>query len=135
MKGSLEDCCVCFLVVLFFKNQLPEVFCVMRLSPSFPRIKVDYIFTLLSKYTTGIRYVVEINSSQKHQTETTHGEDDDTNQSVSSIEDDFVTAFEHLDEDEPSKIQSAGKFLHTFRNWYLKFRLLGFNKKVNVNKL
>lgn len=83
----------------------------MRLSPSFPRIKADYIFTLLSKYTTGIRYAVE-NSSQKHQTDTSHGDDDDTNQSVSSIEDDFVTAFEHLDEDEPSKIQSAGKFLH-----------------------
>ncbi|KFQ72020.1 A-kinase anchor protein 11, partial [Phaethon lepturus] len=98
-------------------NQLPEVFCVMRLSPSFPRIKVDYIFTLLSKYTTGIRYVVEINSSQKHQTETSHGEDDDTNQSVSSIEDDFVTAFEHLDEDEPSKIQSAGACSFTSQNY------------------
>ncbi|NXK91441.1 AKA11 protein, partial [Formicarius rufipectus] len=93
--------------VMKHQNQLPEVFCVMRLSPSFPRIKVDYIFTLLSKYTTGIRYAVEINSLQKHQTKTTHGEDDDTNQSVSSIEDDFVTAFEHLDEDEPSKMQSA----------------------------
>ncbi|NWQ74497.1 AKA11 protein, partial [Columbina picui] len=98
------------------QNQLPEVFCVMRLSPSFPRIKVDYIFTLLSKYTTGIRYAVEINSSQKHQTETSQGEDDDTNQSVSSIEDDFVTAFEHLDEDEPSKIQSAGACSFTSRN-------------------
>ncbi|KAM6382032.1 A-kinase anchor protein 11 isoform 2-T4 [Alca torda] len=98
------------------QNQLPEVFCVMRLSPSFPRIKADYIFTLLSKYTTGIRYAVEINSSQKHQTETSHGEDDDTNQSVSSIEDDFVTAFEHLDEDEPSKIQSAGACSFTSRN-------------------
>lgn len=106
----------------------------MRLSPSFPRIKVDYIFTLLSKYTTGIRYAVEINSSQNHQTETAHGEEDDTNQSVSSIEDDFVTAFEHLDEDEPSKILSTGKVLHACRNWCLKFRLLGFNK-VNVNKL
>lgn len=84
----------------------------MRLSPSFPRIKVDCIFTLLSKYTAGIRYAVEINSSQNQQTETSHGEDDDTNQSVSSIEDDFVTAFEHLDEDEPSKTQSAGKFFH-----------------------
>ncbi|KFZ61855.1 A-kinase anchor protein 11, partial [Antrostomus carolinensis] len=94
-------------------NQLPEVFCVMRLSPSFPKIKVDYIFTLLSKYTTGIRYAVEINSLQEHQTETSHGDDDDTNQSVSSIEDDFVTAFEHLDEDQPSKIQSAGKFLRS----------------------
>ncbi|XP_059674654.1 A-kinase anchor protein 11 [Gavia stellata] len=102
--------------VMKHQNQLPEVYCVMRLSPSFPRIKVDYIFTLLSKYTTGIRYAVEINSSQKHQTETSHGEDDDTNQSVSSIEDDFVTAFEHLDEDEPSKIQSAGACSFTARN-------------------
>ncbi|NXE77278.1 AKA11 protein, partial [Cochlearius cochlearius] len=102
--------------VMRHQNQLPEVFCVMRLSPSFPRIKVDYIFTLLSKYTTGIRYAVEINSSQKHQTETSHGEDDDTNQSVSSIEDDFVTAFEHLDEDEPSKIQSASACSFTSRN-------------------
>ncbi|XP_074671725.1 A-kinase anchor protein 11 isoform X9 [Strix aluco] len=102
--------------VLKHQNQLPEVFCVVRLSPSFPRIKADYIFNLLSKYTTGIRYAVEINSSQKHQTETSHGEDDDTNQSVSSIEDDFVTAFEHLDEDEPSKIQSAGACSFTSRN-------------------
>ncbi|NXI93737.1 AKA11 protein, partial [Psophia crepitans] len=102
--------------VMKHQNQLPEVFCVMRLSPSFPRIKVDYIFTLLSKYTTGIRYAVEINSSQKHQMETSHEEDDDTNQSVSSIEDDFVTAFEHLDEDEPSKIQSAGSCSFTSRN-------------------
>ncbi|KAM9389950.1 A-kinase anchor protein 11 [Phaethornis superciliosus] len=94
--------------VMKHQSQLPEVFCVMRLSPSFPRIKVDYVFTLLSKYTTGVRYAVEINSSQKHRTEPSHGEDDDTNQSVSSIEDDFVTAFEHLDEDEPSKLQSAG---------------------------
>ncbi|NXW55881.1 AKA11 protein, partial [Eurystomus gularis] len=102
--------------VMKYQNQLPEVFCVMRLSPSFPRIKVDYIFTLLSKYTTGIRYAVEVNSSQKHQTETSRGEDDDTNQSVSSIEDDFVTAFEHLDEDEPSKVQSAGSGSLTSRS-------------------
>ncbi|NXH91226.1 AKA11 protein, partial [Edolisoma coerulescens] len=102
--------------VMKHQNQLPEVFCVMRLSPSFPRIKVDYVFTLLSKYTAGIRYAVEINSSQKHQTETIHGEDDDTNQSVSSIEDDFVTAFEHLDEDEPSKIQSASTCSFTSQN-------------------
>ncbi|NXK03673.1 AKA11 protein, partial [Herpetotheres cachinnans] len=102
--------------VMKHQNQLTEVFCVMRLSPSFPRIKVDYIFTLLSKYTTGIRYAVEVNSLQKHQTEASHGEDDDTNQSVSSIEDDFVTAFEHLDEDEPSKVQSAGTCSFTSRN-------------------
>ncbi|XP_030303147.1 A-kinase anchor protein 11 isoform X3 [Calypte anna] len=102
--------------VMKHQSQLPEVFCVMRLSPSFPRIKVDYIFTLLSKYTTGVRYAVEINSSQKHRAEPSHGEDDDTNQSVSSIEDDFVTAFEHLDEDEPSKLQSAGVSSCTSQN-------------------
>lgn len=96
---------------LFFKNQLPEVLCVMRLAPSFPKIKVDYVFTLLSKYTMGVRHTVEINSLQKHRTETSRAEDDDTNQSVSSIEDDFVTAFEQLDEDEPSKMQSVGKYL------------------------
>ncbi|KFU97598.1 A-kinase anchor protein 11, partial [Pterocles gutturalis] len=98
------------------KHQLPEVFCVMRLSASYPRIKTDSVFTLLSNYTTGIRCAVERNSLQKHQTETSHGEDDDTNQSVSSIEDDFVTAFEHLDEDEPSKIPSAGACSFTCRN-------------------
>ncbi|NXU48605.1 AKA11 protein, partial [Turnix velox] len=102
--------------VMKHQNRLPEVFCVMRLSPSFPIIKVDYIFTLLSKYTTGIRYSMETNSLQNHQVETSHGEDDDTNHSVSSIEDDFVTAFEHLEEDEPSKIQSAGVCNFTSRN-------------------
>ncbi|NXY43326.1 AKA11 protein, partial [Ceuthmochares aereus] len=102
--------------VMKHENQLPEVFCVMRLPLSFPNIKADYIFTLLSKYIAGIRYAVEINSLQKCQTETSHGEDDDTNQSVSSIEDDFVTAFEHLDEDEPSKIQSADSCSLTSQN-------------------
>ncbi|XP_065437251.1 A-kinase anchor protein 11 isoform X4 [Chrysemys picta bellii] len=90
------------------QNHLSGVLCVMRLSPSFPRIKVDSVFTLLSKYATGVRYTMEVYSLQKHETEMSHAEDDDTNQSVSSIEDDFVTAFEHLDEDEPSKIQNAG---------------------------
>uniref|UniRef100_A0A8B9UDK8 A-kinase anchoring protein 11 n=1 Tax=Anas zonorhyncha TaxID=75864 RepID=A0A8B9UDK8_9AVES len=98
------------------KHQLPEVLCVMRLSPSFPRIKADYVFTLLSKYTTGLRYAIEKKSLQKHRTETSRTEDDDTNQSVSSIEDDFVTAFEQLDEDEPSKMQSVGTCSFTSRN-------------------
>lgn len=55
------------------QNQLPEVLCVMRLAPSFPKIKVDYVFTLLSKYTMGVRHTVEINSLQKHRTETSRG--------------------------------------------------------------
>ncbi|XP_067419270.1 A-kinase anchor protein 11 isoform X2 [Emydura macquarii macquarii] len=90
------------------QNHLSGILCVMRLSPSFPKIKVDSVFTLLSKYTTGVRYTMEVYSLQKHEPEMSHAEDDDTNQSVSSIEDDFVTAFEHLDEDEPSKTQNAG---------------------------
>ncbi|XP_040397341.1 A-kinase anchor protein 11 isoform X3 [Cygnus olor] len=98
------------------QNQLPEVLCVMRLSPAFPRIKADYVFTLLSKYTTGVRYAVEKKSLQKHRPDTSCTEDDDTNQSVSSIEDDFVTAFEQLDEDEPSKMQSVGTCSFTSRN-------------------
>lgn len=98
------------------QNQLPEVLCVMRLAPSFPKIKADYVFTLLSKYTMGVRHTVEINSLQKHRTETSRAEDDDTNQSVSSIEDDFVTAFEQLDEDEPSKMQSVGACSSTSRS-------------------
>ncbi|XP_019379865.1 PREDICTED: A-kinase anchor protein 11 isoform X2 [Gavialis gangeticus] len=91
-----------------YQSHLSGVLCVMRLSPSFPRTTVDSVFTLLSKYSTGVRYAMEVNSVQKQHPETSHTEDDDTNQSVSSIEDDFVTAFEHLDEEEPSKTQNAG---------------------------
>ncbi|XP_044523321.1 A-kinase anchor protein 11 [Gracilinanus agilis] len=88
------------------QNHFSRVLCVMRVSPAtFPRIRVDFIFNLLSKYATGIRYTLETYLRQKRQLEKSHGDDDDdTNQSVSSIEDDFVTAFEQLDEEEPSKM-------------------------------
>ncbi|XP_052561516.1 A-kinase anchor protein 11 isoform X2 [Tympanuchus pallidicinctus] len=111
VKKTLTRSCV-----MKNQSQLPEVLCVMRLAPSFPKIKADYVFTLLSKYTMGVRHTVEINSLQKPQTETSRAEDDDTNQSVSSIEDDFVTAFEQLDEDEPSKMQSVGPCNSTSRS-------------------
>ncbi|XP_017198984.3 A-kinase anchor protein 11 isoform X3 [Oryctolagus cuniculus] len=81
--------------------------CVMRVSPTLPRLRIDFIFSLLSKYTTGIRYTLDTYLNQNHQPETTD-EDDDTNQSVSSIEDDFVTAFEHLEEEETSKLYTDG---------------------------
>ncbi|XP_075775073.1 A-kinase anchor protein 11 isoform X2 [Pelodiscus sinensis] len=97
------------------QTHISGLFCVMKLSPSFPRIKVDSVFSLLSKYTMGVRYTMEVYSLQKHEAEMSHAEDDDTNQSVSSIEDDFVTAFEHLDEEEPSKIQHSGT-TYTIRN-------------------
>ncbi|XP_078513412.1 A-kinase anchor protein 11 isoform X2 [Lissotriton helveticus] len=78
-----------------------RILCLMRTSPTFPRVKVDSIFNLLSKYTTSVRYTLDLHSLQKLHPESSHTEDDDTNQSVSSIEDDFVTAFEHLEEEEP----------------------------------
>ncbi|XP_039113017.1 A-kinase anchor protein 11 isoform X1 [Hyaena hyaena] len=77
--------------------------CVMRVSPTLPRLRIDFIFSLLSKYATGIRYTLDAYLHQKCQLETAQEDDDDTNQSVSSIEDDFVTAFEHLEEEEPLK--------------------------------
>ncbi|KAM6178211.1 A-kinase anchor protein 11 [Rhynchocyon petersi] len=82
--------------------------CVMRVSPALPRLRIDFIFSLLSKYATGIRYTLEACLRQKDQLETTNEDDDDTNQSVSSIEDDFVTAFEHLEEEEVSKPYNDG---------------------------
>ncbi|XP_012578699.1 PREDICTED: A-kinase anchor protein 11 isoform X2 [Condylura cristata] len=82
--------------------------CVMRVSPTLPRLRVDFIFSLLSKYATGIRYTLDSHLHQKNQLETANEEDDDTNQSVSSIEDDFVTAFEQLEEEEASKPYNEG---------------------------
>ncbi|XP_015277884.1 PREDICTED: A-kinase anchor protein 11 [Gekko japonicus] len=80
-----------------------QMLCVMRLTPSRPRLRVDSLFTWLSKCAAGMRCAVETSSLQKHISNIPHTEDDDTNNSVSSIEDDFVTALEHLDGDEPTK--------------------------------
>ncbi|XP_024425166.2 A-kinase anchor protein 11 isoform X3 [Desmodus rotundus] len=83
--------------------------CVMRVSPpTLPRLRIDFIFSLLSKYAAGMRYTLDTYLHQKCQLETTNEDDDDTNQSVSSIEDDFVTAFEHLEEEETSKAYNDG---------------------------
>ncbi|XP_006915014.1 A-kinase anchor protein 11 isoform X1 [Pteropus alecto] len=82
--------------------------CVMRVSPTLPRLRIDFIFGLLSKYATGIRYTLDTYLHRKRHLETTDEDDDDTNQSVSSIEDDFVTAFEHLEEEETSKPYNDG---------------------------
>ncbi|XP_077200184.1 A-kinase anchor protein 11 isoform X2 [Paroedura picta] len=84
-----------------------QMLCVMRLTPR-PRLSVDSLFTLLSEYAVGIRCAMETSSLQKHVSSISQTEDDDTNHSVSSIEDDFVTALEHLDEDEPTKIMNPG---------------------------
>ncbi|XP_033090024.1 A-kinase anchor protein 11 isoform X2 [Trachypithecus francoisi] len=92
--------------------------CVMRVSPTSPKLRIDFIFSLLSKYATGIRYTLDTFLHQKHQLETTDEDDDDTNQSVSSIEDDFVTAFEHLEEEETSKPYNDGMNITALRNQY-----------------
>ncbi|XP_070607489.1 A-kinase anchor protein 11 isoform X2 [Erythrolamprus reginae] len=85
------------------KNCVSRVLCVMRLTSSFLRLRGDAVFTLLSKYTAALRCSEEIHSLQKQALDSSHAENDDTNQSVSSIEDDFVTALEHFEEDEPPK--------------------------------
>ncbi|KAM6179241.1 A-kinase anchor protein 11 isoform 2-T2 [Erethizon dorsatum] len=90
--------------------------CVMRVSPTLPRLRIDFIFSLLSKYATGIRYTLDTYLHQNHQLETTHEDDDDTNQSVSSIEDDFVTAFEQLEEEEAAKPYNDGINITTVRS-------------------
>ncbi|XP_026349117.3 A-kinase anchor protein 11 isoform X1 [Ursus arctos] len=90
------------------QSQHSGMLCVMRVSPTLPRLRIDFIFSLLSKYATGIRYTLDTYLDQKRQLETAEEDDDDTNQSVSSIEDDFVTAFEHLEEEETSKPYNDG---------------------------
>ncbi|XP_054557511.1 A-kinase anchor protein 11 isoform X2 [Talpa occidentalis] len=97
------------------QNHHSGMLCVMRVSPVLPRLRVDFIFSLLSKYATGIRYTLDSYLHQKHHLETTNEDDDDTNQSVSSIEDDFVTAFEQLEE-EASKPYNEGIDITAPRN-------------------
>ncbi|XP_063282044.1 A-kinase anchor protein 11 isoform X1 [Pelobates fuscus] len=81
------------------QNFLPGAVCMMTSAAS-SNIKSDSLFVLLSKYTAGIQYTVKQDCLNRLHRKASNNEDDDTNQSVSSIEDDFVTAFEHLDEEE-----------------------------------
>ncbi|XP_055465579.1 A-kinase anchor protein 11 isoform X2 [Psammomys obesus] len=91
--------------------------CVMRMSPTLPGLRIDFIFSLLSKYAAGIRHTLDTHLNQKHHLETTDEDDDDTNQSVSSIEDDFVTAFEQLEEEESAKLCNDEINIATLRSW------------------
>ncbi|XP_076786805.1 A-kinase anchor protein 11 isoform X2 [Arvicanthis niloticus] len=90
--------------------------CVMRVSPTLPGLRIDFIFSLLSKYAAGIRHTLDTYLHQKHHLETTDEDDDDTNQSVSSIEDDFVTAFEQLEEEENAKLYNDEINIATLRS-------------------
>ncbi|XP_051259142.1 A-kinase anchor protein 11 isoform X3 [Dicentrarchus labrax] len=77
--------------------------CVLRHNPStsvYPQASVGSLVGLLGCYLAGVRYALELQALQRGTAEPSQPEEDDTNQSVSSIEDDFVTALEHLEEDD-----------------------------------
>ncbi|KAA8593112.1 hypothetical protein FQN60_018567 [Etheostoma spectabile] len=77
--------------------------CVLRHNPStsvYPQASVASLVGLLGCYMAGVRYALELQAHQRGTAEPSQPEEDDTNQSVSSIEDDFVTALEHLEEDD-----------------------------------
>ncbi|XP_044143690.1 A-kinase anchor protein 11 isoform X1 [Bufo gargarizans] len=103
------------------KSNTPEghfsgTVCLMSTSSS-PFCTSDALFVMLSKYTAGVKYAVEQECLSRLNTKAEHHEDDDTNHSVSSIEDDFVTAFEHLDEEELTNIgDSQGLGWETLKN-------------------
>lgn len=83
----------------FLQNVFSGSLCMMTSAP-FSLFKSDYLYVLLSKYSAGVMYAIDQDCLRMNKKED-HREDDDTNHSVSSIEDDFVTAFEHLDEEDP----------------------------------
>ena len=75
----------------------------LRHSPSSgpcPQAIIASLLGLLGRYAAGIRYALELQVLNRGSSESHQAEEDDTNQSVSSIEDDFVTALEHLEEED-----------------------------------
>ncbi|XP_041067424.1 A-kinase anchor protein 11 isoform X2 [Carcharodon carcharias] len=90
------------------QRSLSAVVCVMRHPPASLKYSDNSVFSMLSKYTRAIQFSQDGQSALNHQTDTNHTEEDDTNQSVSSIEDDFVTAFEHLEEEEEEAVTAHG---------------------------
>ncbi|CAG02629.1 unnamed protein product, partial [Tetraodon nigroviridis] len=83
--------------------------CVLRHNPS--TFSVGALMDLLGCYIAGARYALELQTLQTCPTAPNQTEEDDTNQSVSSIEDDFVTALEHLEEEDmggkPCRLSSS----------------------------
>ncbi|XP_076011563.1 A-kinase anchor protein 11 isoform X2 [Genypterus blacodes] len=91
--------------------------CVLRHNPNspslYPQASVASLVGLLGRYMAGVRYALELQAVQRGTSEPSQPEEDDTNQSVSSIEDDFVTALEHLEEDDTGNSPSAS--IHHFK--------------------
>ncbi|XP_028248734.1 A-kinase anchor protein 11 isoform X2 [Parambassis ranga] len=84
-------------------QRLLKAVCVLRHNPStnvYSQASVASLVGLLGCYMVGVRYVLELQALQRGTAESSQPEEDDTNQSVSSIEDDFVTALEHLEEED-----------------------------------
>ncbi|XP_062258065.1 A-kinase anchor protein 11 isoform X2 [Platichthys flesus] len=89
--------------------------CVLRHNPNtslYPQASVASLLSLLGCYMAGVRYALELQAVQRNSSEGSQLEEDDTNQSVSSIEDDFVTALEHLEEDDTGNDPSAASYRH-----------------------
>ncbi|XP_056245159.1 A-kinase anchor protein 11 isoform X1 [Seriola aureovittata] len=89
--------------------------CVLRHNPGasvYPQASVASLLGLLGCYMAGVRYALELQALQRGTAEPSQPEEDDTNQSVSSIEDDFVTALEHLEEDDAGDNPSAASYRH-----------------------
>ncbi|XP_008297353.1 A-kinase anchor protein 11 isoform X1 [Stegastes partitus] len=89
--------------------------CVLRHNPSasvYPQASVASLVGLLGCYMAGVRYALELQALQRGSAEPSQPEEDDTNQSVSSIEDDFVTALEHLEEEDTGDNPAAAPFCH-----------------------
>ncbi|KAG9349538.1 hypothetical protein JZ751_027983 [Albula glossodonta] len=82
-----------------------KAICVLRY-PHTPQRSTGAMLALLSRYMAGFRYALELQSLS----DICPAEEDDTNQSVSSIEDDFVTALEQLEEDETADNLFTGPF-------------------------
>ncbi|XP_017287308.1 A-kinase anchor protein 11 isoform X2 [Kryptolebias marmoratus] len=94
---------------------LLKALCVLRHNPSMsasPQTSVASLVGLLGCYVAGFHYLLELQALHKGTAESSQPEEDDTNQSVSSIEDDFVTALEHLEEEDTGDSSSAALFCH-----------------------
>ncbi|KAM6934861.1 A-kinase anchor protein 11 isoform 3-T3 [Xenentodon cancila] len=90
-----------------------KALCVLRLNPStgvYPQATVVSLMGLLGCYVAGVRYVLDLQGLHRGAAEHSQPEEDDTNQSVSSIEDDFVTALEHLEEEDTGENPSAAAY-------------------------
>lgn len=87
--------CAVFLCLQYWLKAM----CVLRHNPG-TQASVASSVGLLGCYMAGVRYALELQALQRGTAEPSQPDDDDTNQSVSSIEDDFVTALEHLEEDD-----------------------------------